>query len=232
MRERLQKILAHAGIASRRKCEDLISAGKVTVNGRPVKLGDSADADVDDIRVGNRKIKKEVLKYYAINKPPGIVSTVSDPHGRKTVMQLVPRGVRVYPVGRLDKDAEGLLLLTNDGALANRLMHPRYETGKVYHVTLDREIRQEDIKKLRRGVRVWGRPVIPDKLIVHDPFHIEISLHEGRKHVVKLLFKNLDYEVVNLKRTNIANISLQDMPSGACRELSSTELAGLRRLMH
>ncbi len=232
MQERVQKILARAGIASRRKCEELIAIGKVTVNGKKIKLGDKADAAVDDIRVdGARTRTQEPLKYYAVNKPRGVVSTVSDPEGRQTVMQFAPKGVRVFPVGRLDRDAEGLILLMNDGELANRLMHPRYETIKVYHVTLTREIDHKDMQRLQRGVRVWGRKVVLDKIAVHTPVHVEIALHEGMKHVVKLLFKNLGYKVARLKRTQIANIALKDLPSGACRELNRTELLGLRRLL-
>jgi pseudouridine synthase len=231
MLERVQKILARAGIASRRKCEELIAAGSVTVNGKRIKLGDHADAVLDDIRVDGARIRREEpKKYYAVNKPSGVVSTVSDPEGRPTVMDLVPRGFRVYPVGRLDRDAEGLLLMTNDGELANLLMHPRYETVKTYHVTLSREIDQESIQKIKKGVRVWGKPVHPDRFIVHTPVHVEIALHEGMKHVVKLLFKNIGHRVVRLKRTQVANIQLGDLAPRHCRELTKQELAGLKRL--
>jgi 23S rRNA pseudouridine2605 synthase len=232
MKERVQKILARAGIASRRKCEELIAEGKITVNGAVIGLGDQADAEVDDIRVDGARIRKpEVKKYYVLNKPRGVVSTVSDPEGRRTVLDFAPKGGRVYPVGRLDRDAEGLILLTNDGGLANRLMHPRYETPKTYQVTLSREIEGEDVEKLRKGVRVWGRRVALDRVVVHTPVHVEITLHEGMKHVVKLLFKNIGYKVVRLKRTQLANITLKDLPPGACRELTRAELQGLLRLL-
>ena len=231
MLERVQKILAHAGIASRRKCEDLIATGSVTVNGKKIKLGDHADLATDDIRVDGVRVKHEELKkYYAVNKPYGVVSTVSDPEGRPTVMDLVPRGARVYPVGRLDRDAEGLLIMTNDGELANLLMHPRYETVKTYHVTLNREIDPESIQKLKKGVRVWGKTVHLDRLLVHTPVNVELALHEGMKHVVKLLFKNIGYRVVRLKRTQVANILLGDLASRSCRELTRKELAELKQL--
>lgn len=233
MRERIQKILARAGIASRRKCEELIAAGKVTVNGRLAKLGDQADAELDDIRVDGRRVPKpEAKKYYVLNKPRGILSTVFDPAGRPTVMQFVPRGSRVYPVGRLDQDAEGLILLTNDGTLANRLLHPRYETPRTYHVTLTREISREDVRRLRRGVRIRHRVAKPDAVAVRTPVHVEITLHEGRKHIVKRLFRKLGYTVARLKRTRLASIALKDLPSGRCRELTSAELADLRRFLH
>ncbi|MEM2915887.1 MAG: pseudouridine synthase [Candidatus Woesearchaeota archaeon] len=231
MQERVQKILARAGIASRRKCEELIAAGRVSVNGVTIRLGDKADASVDDIRVdGSRIPRQEAKKYYVLNKPRGVVSTVSDPQNRLTVMHFVPAGARVYPVGRLDRDAEGLVLMTNDGTLANRLMHPRYKTEKTYHVTLTGEIDRQDVRRLKKGVRVGGRLVVLDKVIVHTPSHVEIALHEGRKHIVKQLFRKLGYTVARLKRTRIANIALDDLPPGACRELTRAELAGLQRL--
>jgi len=230
MRARVQKILAHAGIASRRKCEELIATGRVTVNGKKIKLGDQADLGVDDIRVDGQRIRPEQNKYYVLNKPRGVISTVSDPHGRPTVLQFVPPGVRVYPVGRLDRDAEGLVLMTNDGEIANLLMHPRYETPRAYHVTLAREINSKDASRLRRGIRIAGRMVVIDKVSVHTPVHVEIVLHEGRKHIVKRLFRKLGYTVARLKRTQIANIALKELPSGTCRELSKAELAGLFRL--
>ncbi len=231
MKERVQKILARAGIASRRKCEELIAEGKVTVNGTAIKLGDQADAATDDIRVSGARIpRQEALKYYVINKPRGVISTVSDPGGRQTVMHLVPSGARVYPVGRLDRDAEGLVLMTNDGELANRLMHPRYRATKTYHVTLTRDIDRKDVRRLKKGIRVFGRLVVLDKVAVHTPEHVEITLHEGRKHVVKLIFHKLGYAVARLKRTQIANINLGTLPSGSYRELSRAELLGLQRL--
>ncbi|MEM4239933.1 MAG: pseudouridine synthase [Candidatus Woesearchaeota archaeon] len=231
MEERVQKILAAAGIASRRKCEGLIAEGRVAVNGRIAKLGDKADPEKDDIRVdGERVAKKEAKKYYAVNKPRGVVSTVTDPFGRVTVAQLVPQEARLFPVGRLDRDAEGLVLMTNDGRIANILMHPRYETPKTYSATLARDISQKDFRRLKKGVRIGWRRVVPEKAVVHTPRNVEITIHEGRKHIVKIIFKKLGYTVTRLKRTKIGNIILGTLPSGACRELSSAELAGLERL--
>lgn len=232
MLERVQKILARAGLCSRRKCEQLIATGRVTVNGKTIKLGDKADAEIDDIRVDGKRVPKpEIKKYYVLNKPKGVLSTVFDPLGRPTVMQLIPQNVRVFPVGRLDRDAEGLILMTNDGELANKLMHPRYETQKTYHVTLTRNIERSDVEKLKKGVVVAGRLVVLDKVKVHTPVHIEITLHEGRKHVVKRIFRKLGYTVARLKRTKMANIALKDLPSGAYRELTSIELLCLKRLL-
>jgi pseudouridine synthase len=231
MRERVQKILARTGIGSRRKCEELIAEGRVSVNRIIIKLGDKADPEKDDIRVDNSRIlRAEAKKYYAVNKPRGIVSTLSDPEGRLTVAQFVPQKTRVYPVGRLDRDAEGLILMTNDGELANRLMHPRYETPKTYQVTLTGKITQEQVQKLRKGVRVQGRIVGIERVAIHTPSNVEITLHEGRKHIVKRLFRKIGHTVARLKRTQVANIKLKDLPSGQYRELTSAELAGLRRM--
>jgi 23S rRNA pseudouridine2605 synthase len=231
MRERVQKILARAGIASRRKSEELIAAGRVTVNRLAIKLGDSADPATDDIRVDGERVRVEQTAYFALNKPRGVVSTAFDPLGRQTVLDFVPSKTRVFPVGRLDRDAEGLILLTNDGAVANRLLHPRYETQKTYHVTLARNFEKRDLEKLRRGVRVAGRMVTLHKVKVHTPVHVEVTLHEGRKHIVKRLFRKLGYTVSRLKRTQIGNITLGQLPSGACRELTNAEVLGLRRLL-
>jgi 23S rRNA pseudouridine2605 synthase len=232
MEERVQKILAQAGLASRRKCEQLIAEGRVSVNGKPIKLGDKADAEKDDIRVDFQRIKKpEIKKYYIINKPKGVISTVTDPMGRMTVVDLVPQDARVYPVGRLDIDAEGLVLMTNDGELANKLMHPRYEAPKTYTVTLAREMSQKDFKRLKKGVMFGWRRIVPEKVSMHTPVNVDITIHEGRKHIVKLMFKKVGYMVVRLRRTKMANIILGTLPSGACRELTKQELLGLQRLM-
>ena len=232
MQERIQKIMAAAGIASRRKCEELIAEGRVSVNGKTAKLGEKADIDKDDIRVDGERLKKpEAKKYYAVNKPRGFVSTVTDPFGRRAVIQLVPSNERLYPVGRLDMDAEGLIIVTNDGRLANILMHPRYEAPKTYSVTLARNIEQKDLRRLKKGVMFGWRRIVPEKVSVHTPSHVEITLHEGRKHIVKIMFKKLGYTVARLKRTKMANILLGALPSGACRELTKAELAGLQRLV-
>jgi 23S rRNA pseudouridine2605 synthase len=232
MEERVQKILAKAGIASRRKCEQLIAEGRVSVNGKPAKLGDKADAEKDDIRVDFERVNKpEAKKYYVVNKPKGVVSTVTDPFGRMTVVNLVPPGARVYPVGRLDIDAEGLVLMTNDGELANRLMHPRYEAPKTYTVTLAREMSQKDFRRLKKGVMFGWRRIVPEKVSMHTPVNVDITIHEGRKHIVKLMFKKLGYMVARLKRTKMATITLGTLPSGACRELTKQELLSLQRLM-
>ncbi len=226
MEERVQKILAHAGIASRRKCEELIAAGKVKVNGKIIKLGDKADPAKDTITVENKKVKLEHKVYIMLNKARGTISTASDPQGRKTVLDVVRVPERVFPVGRLDKDAQGLLLLTNDGEFANKIMHPRYELAKTYEVLLHKALLEEHLIKLKKGLKIDGRPVVPKD--ISGAKVITITIHEGRKHIVKRLFERLGYRVRKLKRTQIGKLKLAGLNSGEWRFLTKTELARLK----
>src|SRR5574342_260828 len=159
MQERIQKILAQAGIASRRKCEELIEKGRVSVNGKVAKIGEKADAEKDKISVSGKPIEVQKKVYIMLNKPKGYITTVSEKHDMKTVMQLVKVPQRIFPVGRLDRDTEGLLLLTNDGELANKLTHPRYEVEKEYFVVVDKPISERHMEKLQKGVIIDGRRV-------------------------------------------------------------------------
>ena len=226
MKERLQKILAHAGVASRRSCEELIKEGRVKVNGKTIKLGDKADTEKDSITVNNRLIRIEHQLYIMLNKPKGTVSTVNDPFGRKTVLDLVKIKERIFPVGRLDKDAQGLLLLTNDGEFANKITHPRYEIKKTYEVLLQKPLSPEHLQKLKKGLKIDRRTVIPEN--IDGTKKVEITIHEGRKHIVKRLFERLGYRVKKLKRTEIGNLSLSGLQSGSWRFLTKTELRRLK----
>lgn len=229
MKARLQKILAQAGVASRRKCEDLIKEGRVKVNDRIATIGESADPDKDSIRVDNERIRLEKKVYLMLNKPKDYIVSVSDEYGRRTVMQLVPARERLFPVGRLDRDAEGLLLMTNDGNLANCLMHPRFEVEKEYYVTLATEIKKEDVEKLRSGFVIDRRKVIPKAKLL-DRNKLTLSIHEGRKHIVKRLFWRLGYRVTRLQRVRIGPLILSGISSGHYRQLSSQELENLWKL--
>ena len=226
---RVQKILADAGIASRRKCEELIAARKVFVNDKPIKLGDKADPENDRVRVGNLLVRVQKKVYFVVNKPKKYISSVDDEKGRKTVLDLTKTKYRVFPVGRLDRDAHGLMLLTNDGELANRVMHPRYGVEKTYVVTLRESLSAEKLAKLARGVHIEFRKVIPSKVIRRSEHCVEITVHEGRKHIIKRMFFKLGFFVVDLLRAKIANLELGDLPVGASRELSFDELNALRR---
>lgn len=206
MLERIQKIMAQAGIASRRRCEELIRKGLVKVNGKTAKLGDKAD-EKDRIEVNGKLIKKERKIYVILNKPRGILCSVGDKFRRKTVIDLVKCKERVFPVGRLDFDSEGLMILTNDGDFANRVIHPRYNIKKTYLVVLDKPLRKEDIERIKNGIKIEGRKVNVFDL-KQNKGEIQLSIHEGRKHIIKELFNLLGYKVVGLKRVSIGKLTL------------------------
>ena len=240
MGERLQKILSAAGVASRRLSEELITQGRVSVNGATVTtLGSKADPAVDEIKVDGRRIKTEQRRRYVLlNKPRGYITTRSDPEGRPTVMDLM-KGVKeyIYPVGRLDYDSEGLLILTNDGELAARLTHPRHEVEKVYEARVKGVPDERALERLERGVPVDGRRTAPARIRASEPFArgsgeqtiVEISIHEGRQRQVRKMFEAVGHPVVRLKRVRIGPIEDPDIPAGHWRELTPKELATLRR---
>lgn len=220
--------MAQAGIASRRACEKLIKEGRVTVNGKKATLGQSADATKDRILVNGNPITPEEKKYFILHKPRGYVTTVTEKHGMKTVMDLIKSPVRVYPVGRLDIDSEGLILLTNDGDLANKLTHPRYHAPKEYHVTLDRQLSATALDRLKKGIRIEGRTVNVDIQSTHGNT-ILLRIHEGRKHIVKRIFSQLGYTVTRLIRTAMGPLRIGNLAKGKSRELSSKEVEELRK---
>jgi 23S rRNA pseudouridine2605 synthase len=240
--ERLQKILSRAGVASRRLAEALIGQGRVQVNGATVtELGTKADPNADEIKVDGRRIHAQQRKrYILLHKPRGFMTTRSDPEGRPTVLDLL-RGVReyVYPVGRLDYDSEGLLLLTNDGELAARLTHPRHEVDKVYEARVRGVPDEHAIERLARGVTIEGRRTAPAKARVLDPpkrfpseneqTRVELAIHEGRHRQVRQMFDAIGHPVVRLKRVRIGPIEDPDIPPGHWRELTPQEVARLQR---
>ena len=227
MEERVQKILAAAGIASRRKCEDIILQGRVKVNSKKIKLGDKADAIQDVITVDGNIVQMQEKVYFAFNKPKGYVTTLKQP-GKKAISELIKIKQRVFPVGRLDENAEGLLILTNDGEMANRIMHPRYATYKTYQVVLDRKFK--DHNKLNNIILDGKRVRI--KRYRNLPKGMEITIHEGQKHIVKRIFAKIGYKVQELKRTQVANISLDNLSTGKCRPLARKELRELRSILN
>jgi pseudouridine synthase len=238
--ERLQKILSAAGIASRRLSEELIVQGRVSVNGQTVtELGTKADPSVDEIKVDGRRIKVEQRRrYILLNKPRGYITTRSDPQGRPTVMDLM-KGVReyVYPVGRLDYDSEGLLILTNDGELAARLTHPRHEVEKVYEARVKGVPDEHTLDRLAKGVTIDGRRTAPAKVRASDPIVkgggeqtvITMAIHEGRQRQVRKMFETVGHPVVRLKRVKIGPIEDPHIPPGHWRELTPREVARLQR---
>lgn len=225
MEERVQKIMANSGYCSRRHAEELIEKGKVFVNGKRIKLGDRADSDKDEIRANDELIQKSKPIYIMLNKPKHY--EVSMAPGIKSVLQLIQISGRVFPVGRLDKNTTGLLLLTNDGDFANKITHPRYEKEKTYYVKLDKRIERKDIKKLEQGVNLqdgW----IKAKVKVYQKDQIEITIHEGKKHIIKRLLFKLGYFVKELARVKIGNLRM-DVKIGKWRHLTKKEVDDLMR---
>lgn len=217
MKERVQKILAEAGIASRRKCEQFIKDGKVKVNGLCIKLGDKADKTVDTISLDGKPIKVQQKVYYILNKPKGYISAVSDSF-RRTIIKLIKPKERIFPVGRLDFDVEGLLILTNDGQLANLLSHPRYNVPKTYEVVVDRVLSAEDIARLR-SLSVDNRKVEVGNIKMNANTLI-FSIHEGRKHIVKHMFEILGIPILKLRRVAIGGLLLGNLKVGEYRQVS------------
>lgn len=232
--QRLQKVLASAGIGSRRVCEELIAAGRVTVDGRQARLGDRADPVTSIIHIdGERVVTDATMMYLALNKPRGIVSTMSDDRGRAGLAELlgdsVPR--RVYHVGRLDTDSEGLLLLTNDGELAHRLTHPSFGVAKTYLAEVSGPVPAATRRRLLAGVELEDGPAAADAFRVIDSVGrtalVEIVLHEGRKHIVRRMLAEVGHPVSRLIRTAVGSVKLGDLKSGRWRHLTRPEVAAL-----
>src|SRR6185369_11646870 len=235
MSTRLNKFLADRGVASRRASDRLIEEGRVRINGRVVTdLGTQVEEQRDRVSVDGKPIGgRERHVYFVLNKPVGVITTLNDPEGRRTVRDMLPRGARVYPVGRLDADTSGLLLLTNDGELAHKLMHPRYGVAKVYRVRLAREPRPEQLRRLRAGVRFdRGKVSGPARARRIDPgfdaIMIELVVHEGRFRQVRKMCETVGLEVTGLHRVGYGPIRLGPLARGMFRELSDEEVAKLR----
>jgi 23S rRNA pseudouridine2605 synthase len=234
--ERLQKILAAAGVASRRKCEELIAAGKVTVNGEVVKeLGAKADPATDVIAVSGKPIKRESKLYIMFNKPKGVITSVTDDKGRSVVTDyLKDIKERLYPVGRLDYDTEGLLLLTNDGDLAHKLTHPRHHVPKTYHATVERVPHGNDLERLQKGIKLEDGMTAPADVEYHDIdpdgkfATISITIREGRNRQVRRMFEAIHHPVIRLKRISFGGLFLNNLQRGKHRRLTEEELLKLR----
>ena len=234
---RLQKYLALCGVASRRTAEKMIADGRVRVNDRLItEMGVQVDEELDRVTVDGKQVSPEKQKYYLVyHKPVGEVTTVSDPEGRATVMdRFVGFPARIYPVGRLDYDTEGLLLLTNDGEMMNHLLHPSREVVKTYWVKVSRQVTDEELMRLRRGVMIDDRLTSPArvKLIREETFAtvLLISIHEGRNRQVRKMVEAIGHQVVALRRIGFGPILLGDLPAGRWRALTEEEIAQLKKL--
>jgi 23S rRNA pseudouridine2605 synthase len=224
---RLAKFLAHGGISSRRKAEKIVAAGRVTVNGERVTDPAHDVGASDDVRVDDSPVAVETREVWAVNKPAGVVSTAREPGSRPAVVELVRSDARLYPVGRLDADSTGLLLLTNDGELANRLTHPRYEVPKVYRAVFRRPPSERDLRRLASGVELDDGPTVPAEVRRLGKQEIELTLREGRNRQVRRMAEAVGNEVVSLRRVRFGSIELGELPEGAARPLSAEEVSRL-----
>jgi len=226
--ERLQKVLARIGLGSRRACENLITARRITVNGEVPVLGRRIDPAVDEVELDGVPLPViPGLVHYVLNKPAGVVSTAEDTHGRTTVVELVPDDPRVFPVGRLDMDSEGLLLLTNDGRLTHRLTHPSFGVPKEYLVEVDGEPSAGDVRRLREGVDLDDGPTAPARVAVVAPTLLRIVIHEGRNRQVRRMCEAVGHPVLRLVRTRIGPLTDPTLEPGAWRPLTIDEVRSL-----
>lgn len=237
MLERLQKIISRSGIASRRHTEEMILQGRITVNGNVIReLGAKADPEKDHIKVNGKLINPRQTKtYILLNKPKGYITSLRDTEGRPTVMDLLRRvRAKVYPVGRLDYDTEGLLLLTNDGDLANAIMHPKREISKTYHVKLKGILEDRDLDKLRKGIKIEGGITAPAEAKrlkrTNENSWIEMTIYEGRKRQIRRMLERIGYPVLKLKRIRIGFLDLKGLEIGRYRYLTSEEVSRLKAM--
>ena len=231
---RLNRYIAGSGLCSRREADEIIQNGFITVNGKLVKDLGTKVTLTDDVRYKGKKLSSEKKVYILMNKPAGYVTTVEDPHAEHTVIELVKDACpqRIYPVGRLDKDTTGILLLTNDGELTKRLTHPKYERKKIYHVFLDKPVTKADLSKLAEGIQLEGETISADAVAYADPddkTQIGIELHSGQNRVIRRLFESLGYRVKKLDRVYFAGLTKKNLPRGKWRFLTQKELVMLKR---
>ncbi|MGM0581663.1 MAG: pseudouridine synthase [Bacteroidota bacterium] len=231
---RLNKFISNAGICSRREADKHIADGKVKVNNKVVKELGFKVKHTDDVAFEGKPIKREKLVYVLLNKPKGFITTMDDPKGRKTVMDLISAAgdERIYPVGRLDRNTTGLLLFTNDGELAKKLTHPKHKIKKIYQVELDKPITEEDFLKIEEGVTLEDGEVKVDNvaILTPDARTIGMEIRMGRNRIVRRTFEHLGYEVVKLDRTTFAGLSKKDLPRGKWRFLKEKEVINLKHL--
>ncbi len=231
---RLNRFIANSGVCSRREADDIIRKGMISVNGKQVTDLGIKVTYKDDIRFKGRKLTAEKKVYILMNKPKGYVTTVEDPHAERTVLDLIGNNCteRVYPVGRLDKETTGVLLLTNDGDLTGKLTHPRYDRKKIYHVFLDKPVIKNDLLRLTEGIDLDGELVVADAVSYADPddrSQVGIELHSGKNRVIRRLFESIGYKIRKLDRVYFAGLTKKNLQRGRWRFLSEKEISMLKR---
>ncbi len=231
---RLNRFIAHSGVCSRREADELIRDGFITVNGKKVTDLGTKVSTHDDVRYKNKRLSAEKKVYILMNKPKGYVTTVEDPHADKTVIDIIGEACseRVYPVGRLDKETTGVLLLTNDGELTGKLTHPKYKRKKIYHVFLDKPVAKNDLFLLTEGIEIDGEMITADAVSYADPedrSQIGIEIHSGQNRIVRRIFEKLGYEISKLDRVYFAGLTKKNLPRGKWRFLNDKEISMLKR---
>jgi 23S rRNA pseudouridine2605 synthase len=230
---RLNKFLAASGVASRRKADQMVTDGRISLNGKVVtELGTQVDPRKDRVEVDGAPIKgPEVVSYIIVNKPVGYITTMKDPRDRPTVLDLVPKKARLFPVGRLDADTEGLLFMMNDGKLAFRLTHPKYEVPKTYRAILDEPVEEKELEQVRKGVMLEDGPTAPAqaRLLRKGGAAVEITIHEGRNRQVRRVFEAVGRTVISLKRIRFGAVQLGELKPGQWREMTSAEVRDLKK---
>ena len=231
--ERINKIIASSGICSRRKAEELVKDGKVSVNGQIITDLATKVSNKDVVVVNGEKINTDYKVYYLLNKPRGVISSVSDDKNRKTLVDLIDEELRIYPIGRLDYDTTGIILLTNDGELSNILMHPRNEVPKTYLAKIEGIITMDEYFKIKKGVNIDGSIVVPKKLKIlskdlkTNTSKVKITVCEGKNHLIKKIFEKIHHPVIKLKREEYGFLNLYGLNSGDYRKLSTEEVESL-----
>lgn len=231
---RLNRYIANSGVCSRREADELISRGLISVNGEQVRDLGTKVSNTDDVRYKGKRLSAEKKIYILLNKPKGYVTTVEDPHAEHTVLDLIGNACteRVYPVGRLDKDTTGVLLLTNDGDLTGKLTHPRFNRRKIYHVFLDRAVSKDDLFRLTEGIELEGEKIAADAVSYADPddrSQIGIEIHSGQNRVIRRLFETMNYRVKKLDRVYFAGLTKKNVQRGKWRFLNEKEISMLKR---
>ncbi|MCB9802737.1 rRNA pseudouridine synthase [Candidatus Nomurabacteria bacterium] len=225
MAERLAKFLANHGIASRRKAEELILSGKIKVNNKIITELATKVSEEDEVKFDNKIVGDVEKVYYLLNKPVAYICSVSDPHNSKNVLQLVPKQPAVYPVGRLDKDSQGLLLLTNDGDLTYQLTHPKFKVSKTYLVRVDKILDEEIVKKLKKGIKLEEGIAKADQVKIKNKFELEIVLHQGWKRQIRRMLKVCGLQVLTLIRLSEGKLNIKNLPVGKFKKIKKEEIA-------